>query len=312
MTQFNGIIDEILLDRLDQVRKLVGLTPLHQINRIFSKPNVSIYAKLEWQQLGGSVKSRPAFNIISHAVRSGALNRKKRLLDATSGNTGIAYAAIGAALGIPITLCLPENASEDRKQILRAFGVELIYTSPFELTDGAQRKAKELYSEDPLRYFYADQYANEHNWQAHYQGTGLEIWEQTAGRVTHFIAGLGTTGTFTGTGRRLKEFNKNIQLIGLQPDGPMHHMEGWKHLETAIVPPIYDDQLADEIWEIDSYDALDMIKEVALKEGLLISPSAAANLLGAIRLANEIEEGVIVTTFADNAEKYSEIMKQLF
>ncbi|MEM1320756.1 MAG: cysteine synthase family protein [Bacteroidota bacterium] len=312
MTQFTGKIEQALLQRLHQVRKLVGLTPLYKINNVYSKPGVSIYAKLEWYQLGGSVKSRPAFNIINQAIRSGALNRKKRLLDATSGNTGIAYAAIGAALGIPVTLCLPENASAERKQILRALGVELIYTSRFDLTDGAQLKAKALYAENPLLYYYADQYANENNWLAHYNGTALEIWEQTTGTVTHFIAGLGTTGTFTGTGRRLKELNPAVQLIGLQPDGPMHSLEGWKHLETAFVPPIYDPQLADQIREVDSYEALDLVKAVAQKEGLLISPSAAANLLGAIQLAGQIDEGVIVTTFADNAEKYSEVLQHLF
>jgi S-sulfo-L-cysteine synthase (O-acetyl-L-serine-dependent) len=312
MTQYIGKQYLDLESKLEKVATLVGNTPLYRISNIFSKPGVEIYAKLEWQQLGGSVKSRPAFNIIKHAILEGKLDESKHLLDATSGNTGIAYAAVGAALGIPVTLCLPENASDARKQILKSLGVNIIFTSPFESTDGAQLKAKELFKENPDKYFYADQYANENNWKAHYETTGVEIWDQTKGRVTHFIAGLGTTGTFTGTSRRLKDYNRQIEVIALQPNNPMHGLEGWKHLETAIVPKIYDDQLADRFLEVDTMDAFDVIKKVAQQEGLLISPSAAANLLGAIELGKEIEQGVIVTTFADNAEKYTEVMKQLF
>lgn len=301
-----------LNSRLEKVSALIGNTPLYRISTIFRKPGVEIYAKLEWQQLGGSVKSRPAFNIIKNAIINGQLDEQKSLLDATSGNTGIAYASIGAALGIPVTLCLPENASDERKQILRALGANIIYTSKFESTDGAQLKAKEIVNEFPDKFYYADQYANDNNWKAHFDTTGVEIWNQTDGRITHFVAGLGTTGTFTGTGRRLKTFNTEIELIGLQPDNPMHGLEGWKHLETAIVPKIYDAKLADRFLEIDTLEAFDLVKKVAQKEGLLISPSAAANLLGAIKLGKEIDQGVIVTTFADNAEKYSEVMKQIF
>ena len=312
MTQFIGkqYIDQN--SKLAKVAMLVGNTPLHRISNVFSKPGVEIYAKLEWQQLGGSVKSRPAFNIIKNALLEGKLKNGKHLLDATSGNTGIAYASVGAALGIPVTLCLPENASDARKQILNALGVHLIYTSPFESTDGAQLKAKELFKANPQKYFYADQYANDHNWKSHYETTGVEIYNQTEGKITHFVAGLGTTGTFTGTSRRLKDYNNKIQVIALQPNNPMHGLEGWKHLETAIVPKIYDPQLADRFLETDTLEAFDLVRKVAQKEGLLISPSAAANLLGAIEIAKEVEQGVIVTTFADNAEKYTEVMKQIF
>ena len=301
-----------LESRLKKVSTLVGNTPLYRISNVFRKPGVEIYAKLEWQQLGGSVKSRPAFNIIKNAIIEGKLNGQKQLLDATSGNTGIAYASIGAALGIPVTLCLPENASEERKLILKALGAKIIYTSRFDSTDGAQLKAKELVKENPNKYYYADQYANDNNWKAHFDTTGVEIWDQTNGRISHFVAGLGTTGTFTGTTRRLKKYNDQIETIALQPDNPMHGLEGWKHLETAIVPKIYDENLADRFLDIDTLGAFEMVKKVAQKEGLLISPSAAANLLGAIKLGKEIDQGVIVTTFADNAEKYTEVMNHIF
>ncbi|MCL4122115.1 UNVERIFIED_CONTAM: hypothetical protein GTU68_011610 [Idotea baltica] len=262
--------------------------------------------------MGGSVKARPAFNIIKQAILEGKLTEGKHLLDATSGNTGIAYATFGAALGIPITLCLPENASQERKQILTALGVDLIYTSRFESTDGAQLKAKELVAQNPEKYYYADQYANDNNWKAHYNGTALEIWEKTNQQITHFVAGLGTTGTFMGTSKRLHELNENIECVALQPNNPMHGLEGWKHLETAIVPKIYNENAADSFLEVDTIESFDMVKSIAQKEGLLVSPSAAANLLGAIQIAEQIDEGVIVTTFADNAEKYSEVMKHIF
>ncbi len=298
--------------KLEKVAALVGNTPLYRISNVFRKPGVEIYAKLEWQQLGGSVKSRPAFNIIKNAIFEGKLTEQKQLLDATSGNTGIAYAGIGAALGIPVTLCIPENASDERKQILKALGANIIYTSRFESTDGAQKKAKELVKAHPNKFYYADQYSNDNNWKAHFETTGVEIWNQTNGRITHFIAGLGTTGTFMGISRRLKKYNEKIEVIALQPNNPMHGLEGWKHLETAIVPKIYDERLADRFLEIDTLEAFKMVKKVAQKEGLLISPSSAANLLGAIKLGKEIDRGVIVTTFADNADKYSEVMKQIF
>ncbi|RMD96163.1 MAG: cysteine synthase family protein, partial [Bacteroidetes bacterium] len=290
-----------------QVGQFIGRTPLYEIKNVFHKPGVRLFAKLEWQQLGESVKARPAFNIIKNALLSGQL-QGRTLLDATSGNTGIAYAAIGAALGIPVTLCLPENASEERKRILKAFGAQIIYTSKFDGTDGAQEKARELFREQPDRYFYADQYSNDFNWKAHYETTAPEIWQQTHGTVTHLVAGLGTTGTLTGTGRGLRNYNPELEIIGLQPDNPMHGLEGWKHLETAAVPKIYDYGLPDRIIEIDTLEAYDMIHRVAKKEGLLISPSAAANLLGAIKVASQLDHGVVVTTFADNASKYGEVL----
>jgi cysteine synthase B len=291
-----------------QVGQFIGRTPLYEIKNVFHKPGVRLFAKLEWQQLGESVKARPAFNIIKNALLSGQL-QGRTLLDATSGNTGIAYAAIGAALGIPVTLCLPENASEERKSILKAFGAQIIYTSKFDGTDGAQEKARALFREQPDRYFYADQYSNDFNWKAHYETTAPEIWQQTHGTVTHLVAGLGTTGTLTGTGRGLRNYNPELEIIGLQPDNPMHGLEGWKHLETAAVPKIYDYGLPDRIIEIDTLEAYDMIRMVAKKEGLLISPSAAANLLGAIKVASQLDHGVVVTTFADNASKYGEVLK---
>jgi len=301
-----------LVHKVANIEHLVGNTPMFPINNIYRKNGVQIYAKLEWHQIGGSVKSRPAFNIIKQAILSGQLTEDIELLDATSGNTGIAYASIAAALGIKVSLCLPENASEERKTILKALGVNIIYTSRFEGTDGAQAKAKELFKEFPDKYFYADQYANESNWRAHYLTTANEIYDSTKGKITHFVAGLGTTGTFTGTSRRLKECNEDIRVIALQPDNPMHGLEGWKHLETAVVPKIYDETVPDEIKFVGTLESYDIIKDFALKEGLILSPSSAANLLGAISVADEIDEGIIVTTFADDSSKYSEVLKHVF
>ncbi len=305
-------IESKLVNRLEKLGEFVGNTPLFPLNNVFQKTGVKLYAKLEWQQIGASVKARPAYYIFKDAFHSGELGNGRRLLDASSGNTAIAYAAIGAALNVPVTICLPKNASEVRKDMLKGFGTEIIFTSKFGGTDEAQEKAKYLHDQSPEKYYYADQYANENNWKAHYHGTGDEIFAQTSGEITHFVAGLGTTGTFTGTGRKLKELIPDIRLISLQPDSALHGLEGWKHLETAIVPKIYDDQIADENRFIDTYDSYDWIKKVALKEGLLISPSAAANLAGAIKVANEIDQGVVVTVFPDNADKYGEVMKELF
>ncbi len=296
-----------ILDLSEQI----GNTRLFRIRNLFNKPGVEILAKLEWEQLGGSVKARPAFNIIKKAITSGELGRDKVLLDATSGNTGIAYASVAKELGIRVVLCLPENASEKRKEILSDLGAELILTSALEGTDGAQEVAKGLYQQNPKKYFYARQYANEANWQAHYYGTAREIWEQTRGSITHFVAGLGTTGTFVGTSRRLKEYNPHIQTIALQPDNPMHGLEGWKHLETAHVPAIYDATTADRFLEVSTEEAYDMVASLVKEEGLRVSPSAAANLVGAIKLAQTINKGLIVTPFADNADKYSEVYDHL-
>ena len=312
MTQSILPRNEVLLNRVKKVNRLIGNTPLYPINRIFKKENVLIYAKLEWQQLGGSVKSRPAFQIIKEAILNGKLNERKRLLDATSGNTGIAYATIGAALGIGVTLVIPENASKERLKILKSLGAEIILSSKFEGTDGAQQDAKAIYEKHPHKYFYADQYSNDNNWKAHFNTTAVEILNQTFFEVTHFVAGLGTTGTFTGVGRKLRKLLPHTKLIALQPNNPMHGLEGWKHLETAIIPKIFDNNLATETKEVDTQKAYDLVKEVAEKEGLLISPSAAANLLGAIQVAKEIDRGVIVTTFADNGDKYKEVNNKIF
>ncbi len=305
--QFGQVYEE----KLERLGNFVGSTPLFPLSNLFAKPGIELYAKLEWQQLGGSVKARPAFNIVKEAILRGDLNHKRRLLDASSGNTAIAYAAIGANLGIPVSICLPENASEERKDALRAFGVEIIYTSKFGTTDEAQEVAKKLSLEQPELYYYADQYANENNWKAHYYGTGNEVFEGTQGRITHFVAGLGTTGTFTGTGRKLKDLKESVELISLQPDSALHGLEGWKHMETARVPGIYDPELANRNLEIDTYESHEYIKKAAYKEGLLLSPSSAANLLGAIKVAQEITEGVIVTIFPDNADKYGEVIRSL-
>ncbi|WP_306640812.1 PLP-dependent cysteine synthase family protein [Sanyastnella coralliicola] len=296
------------VERFHELQHYVGNTPLYPITKLSPNPKVKIYAKLEWQQMGGSVKARPAYNIMKEAIESGKLNEGKHLLDATSGNTGIAYAVFASVAGIPLTLAVPGNVTKERKNILQALGVNLIFTSPFESTDGSQREALALASAEPDKYFYADQYNNDNNWKAHYNSTADEIIRQTGGQITHFVAGLGTTGTFTGTSRKLKEYDPSIQVIGLQPETALHGLEGWKHLETAKVPGIYDDQLADDIQGVDTLGAYEVLKDAARYESLFLSPSSAANLLGAILLAEKIEEGTIVTVFPDDATKYSEVV----
>lgn len=302
-----GIFDTII----EEAGKKIGNTPVHKIsNKLFNNPHVQIYAKKEWLQTGGSVKARAAYNIIRAALETGELNENKILLDATSGNTGIAYAAVAKELGIKVTLCLPENASKERKQILKDLGVHIIYTSPLEGTDGSQEVAVKLAKEHPEKYFYADQYKNENNWKAHYNTTAFEILEQVPG-ITHFATGMGTTGTFIGTGRRLKELKPSIRLISFQPESSMHGMEGWKHLETAVVPTIYDATVADENINIPTEDAYEMLVKVYEVEGLLLSPSSAANITGAIKVADKIKEGIIVTVLPDNADKYSDVINKL-
>ncbi|WP_422358672.1 PLP-dependent cysteine synthase family protein [Reichenbachiella sp.] len=290
----------------------IGNTPLYELQHISPKKSVRIFAKLEWMQFGGSVKARPAYNIIKQAVLNGDLGQGKILLDASSGNTAIAYATIGARLGIPVTICLPENASWERKMLLKGLGVSIVYTSKFGSTDEAQEKALELFQNEPDKYFLADQYGNENNWKAHYETTSEEIISKVNGSLTHFVTGLGTTGSFTGISKRLKEVNEGISTVALQPDGALHGLEGWKDMETAKVPGIYDPSLADRFMNVDTFDAYETLKLAAKKEGLMISPSAAANLKGALQLAEEIDEGIIVTLFPDNAEKYSEVIKSLF
>ncbi len=299
-----------LLERIRLASGEIGNTPLHHFSRMPMKPGVELYAKKEWKQIGGSVKARAAYFIIRAAVERGLLHEGKSLLDATSGNTGIAYAAIGKKLGLKVTLCMPENASRERKEILESLGAEIVLTSRFEGTDGAQLVARQMAEKDPGKYFYADQYKNENNWKAHYYTTAEEIVSAVPD-ITHFIAGLGTSGTFMGTGRRLKELRPTIQLISLQPDSAMHALEGWKHMETAAVPAIYEPTLADEEMEVGTEEAFDMLKKVLQVEGLLISPSSAANLAGALRFAERIDKGVIVTVLPDNADKYGDVIRKL-
>jgi cysteine synthase B len=297
-----------LIESVESLGRWVGETPLYPL-RSFSTDKVKIYAKLEWQQLGGSVKTRAAYNMIKQAILSGELEAHHTILDATSGNTGIALATIAASLGLKIKLVLPENASQMRKSILKKLGVDLVLSSPYGGTDESRQVAREIYSKMDLPYFYIDQYNNENNWKAHFNTTGPEIWRQSSNAITHFVAGLGTTGSFIGTSRRLKQYHSGIHCIALQPDGPLHGLEGWKHLETAEIPGIYDNQVADQVIEVSSYDAFKMIDRVAKKEGLLISPSSAANLVGALSVAKNIEQGHIVTLFPDDASKYTEIYK---
>src|SRR5919201_6631892 len=264
----------------------IGNTPLLRLERVAREvPGVQLLAKAEWVNPGGSVKDRAAASIVAEARRSGALGPGKALLDATSGNTGIAYAMLGAALGFPVTLCVPANASPERKRILAAYGANVVYTSPGEGTDGAIRRARALHAAEPDRYFYADQYSNPANWRAHYGGTANEIWEQTDGRVTHFVAMLGTSGTFVGAARRLKELDRRIRCISLQPDSPFHGIEGAKHMATALVPRIYDPSVADEDLGIATEDAYAMARRLAREEGLLVGASGGAAVAGCLEVA---------------------------
>jgi cysteine synthase B len=288
----------------------IGNTPLLRLQRVSREyPRVQILGKAEWHNPGGSVKDRAAANIIATAEREGHLRAGKTLLDSTSGNTGIAYAMICAAKGIPVTLCVPANVSVERKRILKAYGAEVIWTDPAQGSDGAIRKAQELVAAEPDKYFYADQYSNDANWQAHYHGTANEIWKQTNGRVTHFVATLGTSGTFVGTSRRLKELNPAIQCISLQPDSPFHGLEGLKHMASAIVPKIYDKTLADADFGISTEAAYAMVKRLARDEGMLVGISSGAAIVGSLQVAKQIAEkrngeAVIVTVLCDSADKY--------
>lgn len=285
----------------------IGNTPLLRFDRITAEfDDVQIVAKAEWANPGGSVKDRAASRIIEDALRTDSLSHGKILLDSTSGNTGIAYAMLAAAYGFPLTLCVPSNVSPERKRILNAYGAEILYTDPSEGSDGAILKARELYQLHPDKYFYADQYSNNANWRAHYShGTADEIWQQTEGRITHFVAVLGTTGTFVGTSRRLKELNPRILCTSLQPDSPFHGIEGAKYLATSIVPKIYDPSLADNELEVSTEAAYEMAWRLAREEGLLVGLSAAAALVGSIEVAKSAEAGsVIVTIFADSGDKY--------
>jgi cysteine synthase B len=287
----------------------IGNTPLIRLERLTAHlPGIQILGKAEWANPGGSVKDRAASAIVADARERGLLAPGKHLLDATSGNTGIAYAMLGAAMGFPVTLCVPGNVSPERKRILAAYGANVIWTDPADGSDGAIRKARELAASDPSKYFYADQYGNNANWRAHYRGTANEIWEQTAGQITHFVAGLGTSGTFVGATRRLKELNPRIQCVSMQPDSPFNGLEGLKHMATAIVPPIYDAKLADRNVEMETEAAYAMAKHLGRTEGLLVGISSAAVVATCLRIAEEEaaagKEAVIVTILCDSADKY--------
>jgi S-sulfo-L-cysteine synthase (O-acetyl-L-serine-dependent) len=289
----------------------IGNTPLLRLDSLTADlPGIALLGKAEWYNPGGSVKDRAAANIVAEARRRGQLGPGKILLDATSGNTGIAYAMLGAAEGFPVTLCMPENVSRERKQILHGYGANILYTDPGDSSDGAIRMARELAGKHSDQYFYADQYSNEANWKAHYHGTANEIWQQTQGRVTHFVSMLGTSGTFVGTTRRLKELNPAVQCISLQPDSSFHGIEGAKHMASALVPKIYDSALADQNLEISTEDAYAMARHLSRNAGLLVGISAAAAVVGSLQIARGLplkkkgKEAVIVTILCDSGEKY--------
>jgi cysteine synthase B len=286
------------------VLELIGNTPLLSFKRVGRWNGVQIFAKAEWCNPGGSVKDRAALSMILDGERRGLLTKDKILIDATSGNTGIAYAMIGAERGYRVKLALPKNASPERKACLLAYGAEIIYTDPTEGTDGAQRRVKEIVESEPGKYFYPDQYNNDANWRAHYQTTAEEIWRQTGEQITHFVTGLGTSGTFMGVTRRLKEYNPAIQCISMQPDSPLHALEGLKHMPTALVPGIYDASIADEQIEVATEDAHRMAVRLAREEGYLVGVSSAANMVAAMKVAEGLREGVVVTIFCDSASKY--------
>lgn len=289
---------------------LIGDTPLMDLSFLVDRPPVRLLAKAELTNPGGSVKDRPALAMIQAAEAEGRLGpagdhrRDRRILDATSGNTGIALAMIGAAKGYGVTLCMPANASRERKALLAAYGAEVILTDPLDGSDGAIRKARELHGQDPDRYCYLDQYANPANWQAHFSTTGPEIWAQTEGRLSHFVTALGTTGTFVGVGRFLRRQSGPVRLISVQPDSPINGLEGLKHLETAIVPEIYDPDLADEEWTVSTEDAYEMVKVLARTAGLAVGVSTGANVATALRLARGLSAGTVVTVLCDGAERY--------
>ena len=292
------------LSRPRSVLDLVGNTPLIRLRR-FERADgrVQLYAKAEWKNPGGSVKDRAAVAMVLDGERRGLLTPGRTILDATSGNTGIAYAMIGAARGYRIKLCVPSNVTPERKRILKAFGAEIVFTDPMQGSDGAILKARELHAAEPDLYFYVDQYNNPGNWRSHYDTTAPEIIDQTGGRITHFVAGLGTSGTFIGAGRRFREFNSSIRLISVQPDSPLHGLEGLKHMETAIVPGIYEPALADEDLGVSTEDAFELTRQLA-RGGLFVGISSGANLVAALEVARRSPDSVIVVVFPDGGEKY--------
>lgn len=291
--------------RIDSIVEAVGNTPLVRLGNIGRDvPGVELYLKLEYRNPGGSVKDRPALSIIRDAAARGELGHGKRLIDATSGNTGVAYSLFGAAFGYPITLVMPSNVSAARKNITRAYGTEIAYSSPLEGTDGAIRMCKELVAKEPEKWFYADQYSNPANPAAHYNGTGVEILEQVGDRLTHFVAGVGTSGTLMGTTRRLREHARKITCVGVQPDDSMHGLEGMKHMATSIVPPIFDEKVADEMLFVATEHGWDMSERLAAEEGLHVGHSSGANVYAALQVAKRIKEGCIVTIACDRGDRY--------
>ena len=283
---------------------LIGATPLVRLRRMEPRAGIEIYAKLECQNPGGSVKDRAALAMILEGERSGALDHGRILLDATSGNTGIAYAMLGAARGHRVRLCVPSNVTPERKRLLQIYGADLVFTDAMEGSDGAIRQARAIYARDPNRYFYPDQYSNPANWRAHFDTTAVEILEQTEGRLTHFVAALGTSGTFVGTGRRLRQERPAVQLISVQPDSPLHGLEGLKHMASAIVPAIYDPDLADLDLRVSTEDAHDLTRQLAHKEGLFVGPSSGAALAACLQVAVDRSIAVIVTVFPDGGDRY--------
>jgi S-sulfo-L-cysteine synthase (O-acetyl-L-serine-dependent) len=287
------------------ITRLIGNTPLLRI-RMFERefPNVDVFAKAEWFNPGGSVKDRAALSMIEDGERSGALTHDKTIIDSTSGNTGIAYSLVGAAKGYRVKLVMPANVSAERKALVTAYGAEIVYSDPLEGSDGAILKVRDLVAEHPERYFYPDQYSNPANVRAHYEGTAVEILQQTGGHITHFVAGLGTTGTFVGTSRRLKDHDPSIHTVAVQPEDAFHGLEGLKHIPTAIVPKIWDPSVADEVWGCPTEPAYDLARAVARTEGLLVGHSSGAALWAVRRLAETMESGVIVTVFPDSGDRY--------
>ncbi len=290
---------------------LIGDTPVVRLRHIEADvPGVELYAKAEWKNPGGSVKDRPALRMIQEGIASGQLVRGREILDATSGNTGIAYAMIGASLGYQVTLCVPENVTPERKRILRAYGANLIFTNPLEGSDGAILTAQRMFAAEPDRFFYADQYSNHFNWRSHYDTTGPELIRQLGGRITHFVAGLGTSGTFVGVARRLREHDEDIVLGSVQPDSPLHGLEGLKHMESALVPSIYDATLADVDLRVGTEESHVMTRRLAQQEGLLVGISSGANLVGALKLIRQegrpyrSNPAVLVVIFCDGGERY--------
>ena len=303
-----GEHDENIRKRRKSILELVGNTPLVEIKEALpdniKEKDVKIYAKLEGFNPGGSVKDRPATRMILDAIREGKLTKDKIILDATSGNTGIALAMVGTALGYKVELAMPSNVSEERKKIIQAFGAKIYFTNPLESTDGAIKFVRKLVEKYPNKYFYIDQYNNNSNWKAHFYSTGVEIWEQTEGKITHFIAGIGTGGTIMGTGRRLKIYNPDIQVIGVQPDSPFHGIEGLKYIETSIKPGIFDENRLDRTMFIGTDISYQRARELAQKDGIFVGQSSGAAFEAAIQIAREIEKGVIVFICPDGGEKY--------